>query len=160
MSRDQAAGRVLLLAVDDTEAAEHSLDWTLQNLYRPGDVIHLVHVVPRQQLAQSFGAPPVDFLPQQDPVGHEMLLQHAETFIRERLLPKLADIQPDPCVHIVKSDVDTDSIGNVICNKADMLKAAAVIMASHNRSKLKEFFLGSVTNYCAHHCKQPVLIVP
>jgi nucleotide-binding universal stress UspA family protein len=76
------------------------------------------------------------------------------------LLPKLADIQPDPCVHIVKSDVDTDSIGNVICNKADMLKAAAVIMASHNRSKLKEFFLGSVTNYCAHHCKQPVLIVP
>ena len=32
---------------------------------RPGDHIHLIHVIPRLQLAAVFGAPPVDFLPQQ-----------------------------------------------------------------------------------------------
>ena len=44
--------------------------------------------------------------------------------------------------------MDTDSIGNVICRKADEVDAAAVVMASHTRSKLTEFVLGSVTNYC------------
>ena len=44
--------------------------------------------------------------------------------------------------------MDTDSIGNVICRKAAEVGAAAVVMASHTRSKLTEFFLGSVTNYC------------
>jgi len=33
--------------------------------HRPGDHIHLIHVIPRLQLAAVFGAPPVDFLPQQ-----------------------------------------------------------------------------------------------
>lgn len=44
----------------------------------------------------------VDFLPQQDPIAYSQLLQQAETFIRERLLPKLRDLQPEPSVHIVK----------------------------------------------------------
>jgi len=47
-----------------------------------------------------------------------------------------------------QGEVDTDSIGNVICRKAREVDAAAVVMASHTRSKLTEFFLGSVTNYC------------
>lgn len=33
--------------------------------FRPGDELHLVHVIPRLQLAAVYGAPPVDFLPQQ-----------------------------------------------------------------------------------------------
>ncbi len=48
----------------------------------------------------------------------------------------------------MQGEVDTDSIGNVICRKADEVDAAAVVMASHTRSKLTEFVLGSVTNYC------------
>ena len=44
----------------------------------------------------------VDFLPQQDPIAYSQLLHQAETFIRERLLPKLRDLQPEPSVHIVK----------------------------------------------------------
>lgn len=44
--------------------------------------------------------------------------------------------------------MDTDSIGNVICRKAVEVDAVAVVMASHTRSKLTEFVLGSVTNYC------------
>lgn len=34
-------------------------------LYKPGDELHLVHVIPRLQLAATYGAPPVDFLPYQ-----------------------------------------------------------------------------------------------
>ena len=27
-----------------------------------------------------------------------------------------------------------------------------------SKSRLQEFFLGSVSNYCVHHCKRPVLV--
>ncbi len=33
--------------------------------YQQGDEIHLIHVIPRLQLAATYGAPPVDFLPYQ-----------------------------------------------------------------------------------------------
>ena len=58
----------------------------------------LVGACPVTALMQS----QVDFLPQQDPIAYSQLLHQAETFIRERLLPKLRDVQPEPSVHIVK----------------------------------------------------------
>lgn len=33
------------------------------------------------------------------------------------------------------------------------------VIASHNKSKLSEFFLGSVSNNVAHNCKQPVTVI-
>jgi len=62
-------------------------------------------------------------------------------------------------VHLVKAEVDADSIGGVVCRRAAELGAAALVMASHTKSKLQEFFLGSVTNYCCHHFRYPVLVV-
>jgi nucleotide-binding universal stress UspA family protein len=150
-----------------------------------------VHVVPRVQQAAVYGAPPVDFLPQQvreergrvfffslfflswcpaptptpphppfkDPVAYEQLIKNAEAFIAARFLPRLLSLSPEPVVHVVKADVDTDSIGNVVCRKAGDLGAAALVMASHTKSRVQEFFLGSVTAYCTHHSPAPVLVV-
>ena len=70
---------------------------------RPNDQLHLVHVLPKMQMAAMYGAPPVDFLPQQDPVAYEQLLKNAEHFITDRFLPKLSQLRPDPIVHIVKA---------------------------------------------------------
>ena len=192
----------------------HPSLFSSSSLPRPGDHIHLIHVIPRLQLAAVFGAPPVDFLPQQvrcfffllllpfdrsvpvrplkttppclsffstrplstlkktkkkrhhhhhnttqDPAAYEQLIKNAEHFVSQRFLPRLLAIRPDPVVHLVKAEVDADSIGSVVCRKASDLNAAALVMASHTKSKLQEFFLGSVTNYCCHHCVCPVLVV-
>jgi len=95
----------------------------------------------------------------QDPVAYEQLIKNAEAFIAARFLPRLAPLRPDPVIHIIKSEVDADSVGNVVCMKAGALGAAALVMASHTKSKLAELFLGSVTNYCTHHSPVPVLVV-
>ena len=171
----------------------HPSLFSSSSLPRPGDHIHLIHVIPRLQLAAVFGAPPVDFLPQQvrcfffllllpfdrsvpvrplkttppclsffstqDPAAYEQLIKNADHFVSQRFLPRLLAIRPDPVVHLVKAEVDADSIGSVVCRKASDLNAAALVMASHTKSKLQEFFLGSVTNYCCHHCVCPVLVV-
>jgi hypothetical protein len=135
------------------------------------------------QMAAVYGAPPVDFLPQQDPVAYDQLVRNAESFIAARFLPSLASLKLQPIVHIVKvitlhnpsaplvalqprtyvslmdccslimislqSEVDTESIGNVVCKKAENLDVAAIIVSLHSKSRLQEFFLGSITNYCA-----------
>jgi hypothetical protein len=44
--------------------------------------------------------------------------------------------------------VDTESIGNVLCKKADELNAAAIIVSLHSKSRLQEFVLGSITSFC------------
>lgn len=59
----------------------------------------------------------------------------------------------------LQSDTDTDSIGNVVCQRAEALAVVAVVMAGHSKSKVGDFFMGSVTNFCTHHCKKPVLVV-
>ena len=70
-------------------------------------MLHLVHVIPRLQMPAAYGAPPVDFLPQQDPVAYDQLVKHAEGFIAGRLLPSLAGLRPQPIVHIIKASANS-----------------------------------------------------
>ena len=48
----------------------------------------------------------------------------------------------------VQAEVDTESIGTVLCRKAESLDAVAIIVSCEARSRLQEFFLGSITNFC------------
>lgn len=51
--------------------------------------------------------------------------------------------------------------GKVICNEAERLKPAAVVMSTRGRSLVQSVLQGSVSEYCFHHCKAaPVIIVP
>ena len=59
---------------------------------------------------------------------------------------------------VVAYETDNSSIGEIICERATDTDAAAVIMASHGKGRVREFFIGSVTNYCLHRCKKPVVI--
>ena len=61
-----------------------------------------MHVVPKLQMGACFGAPPVDFLPQQDPIAYDQLVKQAEAFIQMRFLPSLNSLRVHPIVHIVK----------------------------------------------------------
>lgn len=59
----------------------------------------------------------------------------------------------------LQSETDSSSVGHVVCQKASELRAAAVVMGNHNKGPVKEFFIGSVSQYVMHHCKVPVVIV-
>mmetsp|Transcript_23579 Transcript_23579/g.80372 ORF Transcript_23579/g.80372 Transcript_23579/m.80372 type:complete len:90 (-) Transcript_23579:268-537(-) len=63
-------------------------------------------------------------------------------------------------VSVLSFATDNESIGQLVCANAMDLDAAAVVMASHGKGRIKEFFLGSCTTYCTKHCKVPVVVVP
>lgn len=154
------AARKLLVAVDDSDQSRAAFKWALKELYKPGDEMHMVHVVPRMQFSPAYGIPPVDFYPVADAGSYEAVISNAEKMVSERYLQDLGDYpELKPTVHIVKSEVDTDSVGHVLCKKAEELDAVCLVLASHSKGKIAEFFLGSVTQFCVHHSTKPVAIV-
>ena len=94
--------RKILVAIDDSDGALRALQWTLDNFYREGDILALLHVIPRPQAATSYGAPPVDMLPSSSTVDQEQQALEAQRFIREKFLPRLQGCADEPEVHIVR----------------------------------------------------------
>ncbi|XP_059074024.1 universal stress protein A-like protein [Cryptomeria japonica] len=46
-----------------------------------------------------------------------------------------------------------------LCEAVKKFRADVLVMGSHDHSTIKRALLGSVSDYCAHHAKCPVLIV-
>lgn len=156
---DFLAKRNILVAVDESPAAKKVFEWTLENLYKEGDMVHVFHVIPPGQyivLSSDLG---VEDVIQDD----EATLKAAEDRAREYLTKTFAlKLEADKIpyqLEIVRFSTDSDSIGSITCKRAEQVNANLVVMAKHNKGAVKEFFMGSVTNYMSHHCKAPVCIL-
>jgi nucleotide-binding universal stress UspA family protein len=99
---DVPADRVVLIAVDDSDDSAKAFNWALENVYREGDQLHLVHVVPRLAFAAQYGVPPVDFVPAAENNTYESAVQRAEQFIIDRFVKALTPTVKSPVVHIIK----------------------------------------------------------
>ena len=94
-----------------------------------------------------------------DPVEQEAQWRaDAEKYLATTVFPAIHAADLRYTAEIVAYETDNQSIGEIVCERAADLDAAAVIMAASGKSRVKEFFIGSVTNYCLHRCKRPVVI--
>ena len=59
-------------------------------------------------------------------------------------------------VSIVCGEGDCESVGHLICQKADHLHAALIAMAAHNKGRLIRFMVGSTTQ--VRHCWVPMCV--
>jgi structural maintenance of chromosome 2 len=151
--------RVLLVCIDESSGSGHVFDWGLKNFYRAGDTLHLLHVIaPARRLVVTPDMG-LEGVLEDDEETRRKVEEHAQNFIKERFETKLAELKIPYQVEIVRGCVDNDSIGALLCRRAEQLNAGVVLMGKHNRGAVKEFFIGSVSNYALHHCKQPVLVL-
>ena len=58
-----------------------------------------------------------------------------------------------------RSNLDTWSVGEVICDHAERMGATAIVMAPHGRGRLREWFVGSACRHCLRRSKTPLVIV-
>lgn len=63
-------------------------------------------------------------------------------------------------LHVIVGSIDPKAIAHVLNEKAKDVDAFALIIARHNKSALKELFVGSVTMACIKDCTVPVIVVP
>lgn len=147
--------RRIVVAVDDTEVSEKACDFAIKNIAKPGDVFHVLHVIPFQDTRTYYGT--ISYVP---PVAEEMLKELRKA--AETLLLRYADkfnTANISCECDLIEENSWETIAEVICNTTESLDATCLLIASHGKNPMQELLLGSVSNYCTHHCKKPVLII-
>ena len=79
-------------------------------------------------------------------------------YVAETLLPILDQRKIPYKLDIIAYEMNNTSIGEVVCEKASILDADVIVMASHRKGRIQKFFVGSVTNYALHHSKVPLIV--
>ncbi|KAK9863764.1 hypothetical protein WJX84_004934 [Apatococcus fuscideae] len=159
------SNRNILLPVDDSEGCERACKWAVEHLYRgENDEFHILHIIPSQEpevISGLGGISGMDAIvtAKPDPAADKQHVEEANNFIQHRMLPYLTEKGVRFKVELCRYLTDNDSIGDVVCKRAEALNAVAVVLQSHNKSAITEFFMGSVANYTANHCRQPILLM-
>ncbi|XVE50431.1 hypothetical protein DITRI_Ditri01bG0161900 [Diplodiscus trichospermus] len=156
------ARRKLGVAVDLSDESAFAVRWAVQNYLRPGDAVILLHVSPTSVL---FGADwgPLPHTPQtpETPQSQKQLEDDFDAFTASKaadLAKPLKEAGIPYKIHIVK---DHD-MRERLCLEVERLGLSAVIMGSRGFGAEKrgnDGRLGSVSDYCVHHCVCPVVVV-
>ncbi|XP_062200151.1 universal stress protein A-like protein [Phragmites australis] len=150
----------VIVAVDESECSRYTLEWTLRNLAPtlapPLLLLTVQPLVPIGYVsAASFGVPLGTV-----PVPPELVksMQEQQRHLTQALLDKAKAICADHGV-AVETVVEVGDPKEVICEAAEKRNVDLLVLGSHSRGPIQRLFIGSVSNYCVHHSKCPVLVV-
>ncbi|TKW17143.1 hypothetical protein SEVIR_5G346300v4 [Setaria viridis] len=169
--------RRIAIAVDLSDESAFAVRWAVQNYLRPGDAVVLLHVRPTSVLyGADWGSIPVSVTDEADaaedaaaaaqggPTEEELQKKREEDYDAftstkaQDLAQPLVDAQIPFKIHVVK---DHD-MKERLCLEAERLGLSAMIMGSRGfgaHRKGGKGRLGSVSDYCVHHCVCPVVVV-
>ncbi|KAL5708926.1 hypothetical protein ACHQM5_019669 [Ranunculus cassubicifolius] len=152
----------IMVGLDESDESLYALKWTIENLFNYVQneveseeigVVTLVNVVqPFQHMV--FPAGPavyatttvIDSVRKAQQQNSAMLLDRALEICKgKNIKAESVILEGDP--------------KDMICQAAEQIQPDMVVVGSRGLSKLKRAFLGSVSDYCAHHVKCPILIV-
>ncbi|KAF2283038.1 hypothetical protein GH714_043184 [Hevea brasiliensis] len=165
-TRTSGAQRRIGIAVDLSDESAYAVKWAVQNYLRQGDAVILVHVRSTSVLyGADWGAIDLsvtdrDFENQKEQ-SQKKLEEDFDLFTSTKandLAQPLVEAQIPFKIHIVK---DHD-MKERLCLEVERLGLCAVIMGSRGfgaSRKNTKGRLGSVSDYCVHHCVCPVIVV-
>ncbi|CAI0377429.1 unnamed protein product [Linum tenue] len=132
---ERRRGRDIVIAIDHGPNSKHAFDWALIHLCRLADTLHLVHAV--------------------SSVKNDVVYEMTQGLMEKLAIEAFQVAMVKSVARIVEGDA-----GKVICKEAERIKPAAVVMGTRGRSLVQSVMQGSVGEYCFHHSKAPVIIVP
>ncbi|OMO84795.1 Universal stress protein A [Corchorus capsularis] len=171
------AQRRIAIAVDLSDESAYAVRWAVHNYLRPGDAVILLHVRPTSVLyGADWGSIKLQITPnstinnenatamtaeQSDEESQQKLENDFDIFTTTKtnsLAQPLLDAHIPFKIHIVK---DHD-MKERLCLEVERLGLSAVIMGSRGFGASRRGIkgrLGSVSDYCVHHCICPVVVV-
>ncbi|KAG2717153.1 hypothetical protein I3760_03G160000 [Carya illinoinensis] len=169
--------RKIAIAVDLSDESAYAVRWAVENYLRPGDHVILLHVRPTCVLyGADWGSNPIPIAPHGSNVNNtesapppteasqRKLEDDFDNFTTTKatsLAQPLVQAQFPFRIHIVK---DHD-MKERLCLEVERLGLSAVVMGSRgfgagaSKRTSKPGRLGSVSDYCVHHCVCPVVVV-
>lgn len=157
-----ASQRRIAIAVDLSDESAYSVQWAVQNYLRPGDSVILLHVRPTSVLyGADWGSTDHSLTDDASEESQQKLEDEFDTLTSTKashLAKPLVEAEIPFKIHIVK---DHD-MKERLCLEVERLGLSAVIMGSRGFGATKrapKARLGSVSDYCVHHCVCPVVVV-
>ncbi|TKY48798.1 Universal stress protein A protein [Spatholobus suberectus] len=154
--------RKIAIAVDLSDESAYAVRWAVQNYLRPGDAVILLHVRPTSVLyGADWGSVDLSVTEDGDEESRRKLEDDFDNFTATKasdLAQPLVEAQIPFKIHIVK---DHD-MKERLCLEVERLGLSAVIMGSRGfgaSKRASKARLGSVSDYCVHHCVCPVVVV-
>ncbi|GLJ09326.1 hypothetical protein SUGI_0106670 [Cryptomeria japonica] len=147
--------RKIMVGVDESEESMNALSWALDFfcIGNAKDSLILLHAQP----------PPGDYS-NMDSTGYlfsseiDQAVEKYQKNVTENVLKRAKSICIGKNV-CEESRVCVGDARDVICEEAEKIKPDFLVIGSHGYGTIKRAFLGSVSDYCAHNVKCPVLIV-
>ncbi|KAH9737771.1 Usp domain-containing protein [Citrus sinensis] len=135
----------VMVAIDESAESFYALKWALDNLYVITDITpeagsgsNVLTIVHAQQPFIPAGA--------------------AEEQSSAALLSRALQVCKENMVNAQTLILDGDA-RDVICQAVEQMHIDLLVVGSRGLGKVKRAFLGSVSDYCAHHAVCPILIV-
>ncbi|KAK7392747.1 hypothetical protein VNO78_21194 [Psophocarpus tetragonolobus] len=157
----------VMVAIDESEGSFYALKWVIDNLItamatvgesspQNDGMVYLAHVEPKvQNYVYPIGPGGAAFYPT-TVVVDSVKKAHEER--SAALLARALKICHDKLVKAESIILNGDA-REMICEAADQMQIDLLVLGSRGLGTLKRTFLGSVSDYCAHHAKMPILIV-
>ncbi|XP_038691445.1 universal stress protein A-like protein isoform X1 [Tripterygium wilfordii] len=154
----------VMVAIDDSEGSFHALQWTLDNLSNviratPIDdgMVTLVHVQePFQHRIFPVGSAASTAVYLTSTAVENIRKSQQEN--SARILSRALQICEAKMVKAETLILDGEP-REMICQAAEQMNVDLLVVGSRGFGMIKRTLLGSVSDYCAHHAKCPILIV-
>ncbi|KAJ7943145.1 universal stress protein A-like protein [Quillaja saponaria] len=163
LGQEREAKKKVMVAIDENESSHYALMWTLENLKesitKSSLVIFMAQPAPNNNysLGASLGTArlycPLSATPDWPNSVHE---NHRKFTLA--LLEKANDICASQGVK-AETVTDVGDPGTAICDAVQKHNINFLVLGDWGLGKIKRAFLGSVSNYCVHNAKCPVLVV-
>ncbi|CAJ2652170.1 universal stress protein PHOS34 isoform X1 [Trifolium pratense] len=160
---------VVVVAVDGSEESMNALRWALENLKlrsptpdstNAGSFI-IFHVQSPPSIATGLNPGSIPFGGPSDlevPAFAAAIEAH-----QKRITDSILDHAFGICSQFNQTEVSTHVVigdpKEKICETVQDLHADVLVIGSRAFGPIKRMFLGSVSNYCAHHAQCPVIII-
>ncbi|XP_048235768.1 universal stress protein A-like protein [Ricinus communis] len=156
----------VMVALDESDGGFYALKWALDNLVngvsatnepsQESGMITLVHVqhpfqpsiIPVGPGGAAFYTPPTIV------ESVRKAQQESAAALLSRALKMCADKNIKADTLVLEGDAK-----DMICQATEQMHIDLLVVGSRGLGKIKRAFLGSVSDYCAHHAKCPILIV-
>jgi len=155
------------LTLPPSQDAVRTFAWALDHLYRPGDTVHLLHVVPAPARAFTPPSGAIGYIPPPPASASADLEAAATHFLTDRLFPEARSRGLDPASMVRPTVVhecstyrsSTEAVAATILRTATEIGAANLVMVSHHKARLQEALWGSVSKTVAAQARMPVTLV-
>eukprot|EP00899_Mesostigma_viride_P014252 jgi/Mesvir1/22828/Mv20090-RA.1 len=135
---------------------QHAFNWALENFLKKTDKLLLVHVEPPSQVDNVYWdndnvsvIVPLEVREQIEAQTHQAALGLANKLLA----------QAESAGITAEADIVRGDPRDKVVDLCERLHASALIIGSRGLGALKRTFVGSVSDYCVHHCHCPVIIV-